>query len=615
MTAPILVDRYRTVRVLDEAPTEAGSSEVYFKLNADAFIGGLVVRSVSGTVTVKVYAVADTGEEIQVAEWPVRATASTVPVVERASVTFAQRHRVSVVYTGACDYTLRLKATEGESLSTFDAPTPVQIAGASITATGDVKVTNAHPEIQAYAERYADPRYWTQFTASGGAVTGSESLLTCTTGTTVGAYAVCRTRRFQTYHPGQGATFRYTAMFTAGVANSTQVAGPYHAEDGFAFGYNGTSFGILHRYGRRLDIRALTVTVGAAGAETLTITLNGTAHAVAVTAGSTSATARQIADWSGTYADVAGYDVYALGSVVYFMRRTHGVASGTYSLTSTGAATGTWAQIQAGANGTESWTPAASWSEDPMDGTGPSRMVLDPTKLNVYEIRLAWLGALPPSFWVADQVTGQMRMVHRIPWANLYTVPHVRDPRFPISYAAASLGSTTSLSVSGASVYSESTGADRDLGARWSDVDTIAAAGVTEVPILAVSAAFVDTGQSKPNRRRVQVNEVRAANVGATRDLIVSVYRGTAKANLTGYVFSVLTASSSLSHVWIDKTATAFVSTGASLLATTVLSPDTSDIMSLDSYPVHQGEVLIVTVKTVSGTTETVVSINGVEDL
>ncbi|HEY0891799.1 MAG TPA: hypothetical protein VGE32_02010, partial [Cellvibrio sp.] len=49
------------------------------------------------------------------------------------------------------------------------------------------------------------------------------------------------------YYPGQGASGIFTAIFTTGVANSTQIIGLGNAQDGFFFGYNGTSFGVMNR--------------------------------------------------------------------------------------------------------------------------------------------------------------------------------------------------------------------------------------------------------------------------------------------------------------------------------------------------------------------------------
>ncbi|QZY57587.1 hypothetical protein K7H06_19015 [Crassaminicella profunda] len=57
--------------------------------------------------------------------------------------------------------------------------------------------------------------------------------------------AKMETVRVLRYQSGLGAQARFTAIFTTGVANSTQLIGIGDTTDGFFFGYNGTTFGIL----------------------------------------------------------------------------------------------------------------------------------------------------------------------------------------------------------------------------------------------------------------------------------------------------------------------------------------------------------------------------------
>ena len=50
------------------------------------------------------------------------------------------------------------------------------------------------------------------------------------------------------YRAGEGLLSRFTAQFTTGAANSTQLAGMRNANiDGWFIGYNGTQFGIMYR--------------------------------------------------------------------------------------------------------------------------------------------------------------------------------------------------------------------------------------------------------------------------------------------------------------------------------------------------------------------------------
>ena len=74
---------------------------------------------------------------------------------------------------------------------------------------------------------------------------GSSTGLTNTTG-----LAKMESIRQLKYRPGLGSLVRFTTLYeTGGVANSTQIAGVGDDNDGFFFGYNGNSFGILVRKG------------------------------------------------------------------------------------------------------------------------------------------------------------------------------------------------------------------------------------------------------------------------------------------------------------------------------------------------------------------------------
>ena len=86
-------------------------------------------------------------------------------------------------------------------------------------------------------------------TSNNATVTYSTGMAVLTTGTQVNSVATLTTRNYVKYRPGQGSKSRFTALFTSGVAGSTQIAGPIgNGTDGVAFGYNGTSFGVLYRH-------------------------------------------------------------------------------------------------------------------------------------------------------------------------------------------------------------------------------------------------------------------------------------------------------------------------------------------------------------------------------
>lgn len=295
-------------------------------------------------------------------------------------------------------------------------------------------------------------------TSLSGAATAANALFDVQTGTTSGAYAVLRSRRVVRYRPGQGCAIAITARFTAGVAQSLQLAGAFTATDGLFFGFNGTTFGYMRRIPGAIAIWRLTVTVGATGAETITVRLNGVNFTVAAAGAlSTTATAQLIAARVGGYTGwTSSVSPTSNGATVTFLQEVAAATVGTFTLTSTGGATGTFAEIQAGApnDNNAGFVARASWNVDTLDGSNsasnPSGMLLDPTKLNVYQIVYPYLGA---GTIVLRVMTPDRRWttVHVDRYPNAYNVPSMRNPSLRVGWIAASLGSTTNLTVQGAS--------------------------------------------------------------------------------------------------------------------------------------------------------------------
>lgn len=71
----------------------------------------------------------------------------------------------------------------------------------------------------------------------------------------------------------------------------------------------------------------------------------------------------------------------------------------------------------------------ADW-DDPMDGTGRSRMTLDHTKLNVFEIRYQYLGSGKIELGIESDKTGVFTVAHAIQYANANTEPSTHNPNY-----------------------------------------------------------------------------------------------------------------------------------------------------------------------------------------
>ena len=320
-----------------------------------------------------------------------------------------------------------------------------------LTAFGEVAVANRMPVTQidaVYGIR--DITDTISITSNGGttaqhdATTGFE--WKAETSANAAGSALMETRRSVRYRAGFGSLYRFTARFSSPKANSFQFAGCGNIGCALGFGYNGTEFGILYRNSGRAEIRRLTFTVGAGGAETLAVTLNGVAFTVTLAAG----TVKKAAFQTGA-TTFAGWAVSHNGATVTFVATTAGPRSGTYSVSSTGTATGTFAQVRAGGDYTDTWIPQTEWNIDKMNGRGPSGLTLDKTKGNVFEIQHQYLGYGMMSFAVENTGWGIFQEVHRIENANKVSGPTLINPIMRLFYEATNLGNTSSIAVYGAS--------------------------------------------------------------------------------------------------------------------------------------------------------------------
>ena len=126
-------------------------------------------------------------------------------------------------------------------------PLPVEMAGTSVSIFGDLITAENTPLIQMdFVYGINSQTGLTTIVGTGVADTNA-SRLRLQTGTGATGSAVFTSRKSAKYRAGQGMTARFTKVFTTGVANSQQLAGFGTSSNGYFFGFNGNSFGILHR--------------------------------------------------------------------------------------------------------------------------------------------------------------------------------------------------------------------------------------------------------------------------------------------------------------------------------------------------------------------------------
>lgn len=282
------------------------------------------------------------------------------------------------------------------------------------------------------------------FTLIDGGVSGSntvvDSKFTCQTGVAATGLASILTLRQVSHKAGQGLVARFNTVFDTAVADSLQAAGMITAENSVVFAYFGATFGILYAHGGLDELQELTLTV-AGGAENVNITVDAVVYVVALSGlGTVQGDAFEIA--ASLQTQVPNYSFTANDDQVVAQAIIPG-PMGAFAYASAGTSVGAWVQLTAGVVNTNVFIPQATWNID-------TKADLDPTLGNVYQIQLqdAYFG--PVDFYIADNATGNLVLVHSIRTPNTTVETLFSNPSFRIGWLVNNQGNTTNLTIQGA---------------------------------------------------------------------------------------------------------------------------------------------------------------------
>ena len=328
---------------------------------------------------------------------------------------------------------------------------------------GGVEVSQLVPVAQGdFIYGIQTPQTFVTASFVGSSVTAANGMAVLNCGTDISGSAVLNLRRGIKYRPGQGSIMRATALFDTPVEDNLQLIGLANNETGYSFGYQGTDFGILHRETGQLEIRKLTITTGATNGETVTVTLDGDAFNFDIViegTTSTTQTAYKLSLQDYTQLGETGFLVDVVGADVYFISgRCNSDLTGSYSISGTGTIAGTFTRVLAGTNHEETFIPTGSFNIDKLDGTGPSGMIINPQRGNVYEIDFQYLGFGNARFAVEDPNTGRFTNCHMIKNANNRITPVLKNPNVQIRLESSNSGNTSDVSVKSASMSGFITG-------------------------------------------------------------------------------------------------------------------------------------------------------------
>ena len=303
---------------------------------------------------------------------------------------------------------------------------------------------------------------------NGVASSSSEGLMTVASAPDAGSFATLRSNRSLRYRPGQGSLCRITAMFPNGFTRGyQQIAGFLNQSDilgvGFNFGDTTVSqtkreeFAILRRQNSKAEVAQFTITNPAGpGGENVNVILNNVSFPVTFPAG-VGTTLEEAVAFLGNqnYGNSWIVDYYD-NQIFFLFNGPPQNLTGLFQITSDGQLTATYTELQAGEAPNDNWTYQSDFNIDKLDGTGHSKMTIDPTRLNVFCIDFRWLGAGRIRYSIEDPETGCIFPFHIESYSNQNRVPHISNPSMRIGYGVVNqrpdLGTGQGVVVQGASM-------------------------------------------------------------------------------------------------------------------------------------------------------------------
>ena len=386
---------------------------------------------------------------------------------------------------------------------------------------------------------------------------------------------------------------RMTSIFGPPVADTYQLCGLGNVESGFYFGYRGLDFGVHHFTGALREVRKLTIAAGVADGTSVTVTLNGESKTYTINGGSSiNQTSWEISyqDWSNVG---GGWVAESYDGSVYFVALRTGARSGTYSATGTGL-TATFSQYIAGASVAGTFVSQSAWNIDTMDGNGPSRMTLDKTKGNVYQIGFQYLGYGNTRFAIEDPQSGLFQTCHMIRQANSRLTPVLSDPHASVIWTVSNAGSTTTTHMTGTSgaVFCEGE-VTRNIGPAFSAYGVNSDVDGVEEPVITVRSNRIFRNKVGYGEIDVSTLSVTIPTSAAAHYVVIRVYKNL---RLTGPVnFTNVNESQSIASY--DTSATGFTSNQNTLVASYVIPFAGSVNIDLkgDNFFLSVGESLTIT--------------------
>ncbi len=145
-------------------------------------------------------------------------------------------------------------------------------------------------------------------------------------------------------------------------------------------------------------------------------------------------------------------------------------------------------------NSVDTMIPQSDWNVDPMNGSGPSGLILNFTNGNIYQIQYQRLEFSNINFFIESPLTGNPILVHQIEYANANSIPSTTNPGLQLMTQVVSSGANIQLSISSMGLFIEG-----DVNPRLGIRNNVSANGyvnTTPIEILAIQNNTVFCSQN-----------------------------------------------------------------------------------------------------------------------
>lgn len=253
--------------------------------------------------------------------------------------------------------------------------------------------------------------------------------------------------------------------------------------------------------------------------------------------------------------------------------------------------------------GTDFKVTQANFSEDPLDGSGPSQMIYDPTKGNVFQISFQWLGFGEICFCIENSESGSFFTFHRIKYSNSSQDTSVRNPSLRFNALIESGESTGTIAIPSISIFNQ--GPRKLNGPSFGVNNTVNISGTPD-PVLAIRNLTTVNGLD--NRTPISIKTI-SLGYADTGNCTVEII---GNPTITGGSWTDVLTNESV--VQVNTTTTGF--SGGRTIAFFTLTDYQTQILRFNDFEnmVQPGQTVLIVFDSTGGSGDALASISWRED-